>query len=66
MINKRGRGCYVERGSKSAAPAELKRESIFKRDENRKEICAAAKGFCETALLGTAHRLHGCAWGCTV
>ena len=32
----------------------------------RKEICAAAKGFYETALLGTAHRLHGCAWGYTV
>ena len=26
----------------------------------------AAKGFCETALLGTVYRLHGCAWGCTL
>ena len=45
--------------------AALKRKGICKTSENRKEICAAAKEFCETALLGTAHRLHGCAWGCT-
>lgn len=49
-----------------AAPTELKKEDIFKTDENRKEIRAAAKGFRETALLEAAHRLHGCAWGCTV
>ncbi len=46
--------------------AALKRKGICKTSENRKEICAAAKEFCETALLGTAHRLHGCAWDCTV
>ena len=46
--------------------AELKRKGFCKTSENRKEICAAAKVFYETALLGTAHRLHGCAWGCTV
>ncbi len=45
---------------------ELKRRGYFQGDKNRKEICAAAKGFYETALLGTAYRLHGCAWGCTV
>lgn len=46
--------------------AALKRKGYLQGSENRKEICAAAKGFYETALLGTAHRLHGCAWGCTV
>ena len=43
-----------------------KKEDIFKTDENRKEICAAAKGFYENALLGTVYRLRGCAWGCTL
>ena len=49
-----------------ATPAKLKRKGFCKTSENRKEICVAAKGFCETALLGIAYRLHGCAWVCTV
>jgi hypothetical protein len=53
-------------GVASAAPAELKRERIFKTDEIRKEICAAAKGFCETALPGIENRHYEKVCICTV
>lgn len=46
--------------------AELKRKGYRKTSENRKEICAAAKRFRETVLLGIEYRLHGCAWVCMV
>ena len=39
---------------------------ICKTSENWKEICAAAKRFRKTVLLGIEYRLHGCAWVCTV
>ena len=41
-------------------------ECTCKTSENRKEICAAAKRFRETVLLGIEYRLHGCAWVCMV
>lgn len=34
--------------------------------KSERNLRGGRKDFCETALLGTAHRLHGCAWGCTV
>ena len=46
--------------------AALKRKGICKAGENRKEICAAAKGFYETALLGTAYRHYEKVCICTV
>lgn len=41
-------------------------ECTCKTSENRKEICAAAKRFRETVLLGIEYRLHGCVWVCMV